>query len=156
MVHTATQWSTQKNFVSFYMFIKMPISQQPIELDLFLKKTNDVLFHININIFHIFHIFYTEMFKEVQKQTSADRPSPSKVWSPFFNVGNFLNTYVLTHNMWIKKYGFRGQALPVWTCTIYMFNHSLSSAFVLVNLKFLLYWYKIVTGTINSVKFPGD
>ena len=40
------------------MFTKMPVSQQPIEVDIFfLKKAEDMYFHMNIIIFHIFHIF---------------------------------------------------------------------------------------------------
>ena len=36
----------------------MSIAQQPIELDInFFNKAEDIYFHMNINIFHIFHIF---------------------------------------------------------------------------------------------------
>ena len=44
----------------------MAFSQQPVELDLFLKKADNVPFHMNINIFHIFQIFTPKMMKEVQ------------------------------------------------------------------------------------------
>ena len=39
LVHRATNSSSQKNFESFYMFTKMSISQQLVELDLFYKES---------------------------------------------------------------------------------------------------------------------
>ena len=50
------------------MFMKMPISQQPVEQNIFfLNKAENVYFSMNIIIFPIFHFFPPKMVTELQK-----------------------------------------------------------------------------------------
>ena len=103
LVNTATHRSTQKNFESFYIFMKMPISQQPIEQNnffFFVNKAENVYFCMNIIIFPIFHFFPPKMVTEVQKHDNF-----SWFWQ-ILTKNIFLNSFFDQLPMYLSKFCF--------------------------------------------------
>ena len=68
LVHTAAYWSTKKNFKSFYMFTKMPISQQLVEQNNFFKIKLKISPYTWILLFFTFSLFLSQNGDKITKK----------------------------------------------------------------------------------------
>ena len=82
------------------MFMKKPISQQPVEQNVFLNKAENVYFCMNIIIFPIFHFFPPKMVTELQKHDNF-----SWFWQ-ILTKNIFLNSFFDQLPMYLSKFCF--------------------------------------------------